>query len=288
MSYIDKVASATSLIVEHNGQLEDPKDQINTDTFISKLKKFGGTTESALSECTWEDLENCGLPRILARKVAGLFRASSLTDPKYLSDKKVQQMHPLYLLQAYIPTEPTSNVAKKLAELSRGAKFIVFTPGTQSINIEASGKLLAEVQKGFPQRDEYELDGKFVKTYSVGEGVWELVDENPLYPGRPLRPDGTCDQTNRSWAGVSFPLRQLVYLAFGKKGVNIEKAHDVLDTVVGVDGEKKIRSRYPKIAIELDELAQSGQSPSMKIKLSSNGFKNGKSNNPFFAEHRQY
>lgn len=277
MSYSEKIALAQKLIEEHNAALEQSDDKIVFTDFEKKLKKLGGTTEDALKECTWEDLQDAGLGRILARKVAQIFRSESKPDPKYVSAKQAAQMHPLYLLQAYSPLDPSSAVAKRLNEMSRGQKFVVFNTGTE-VNAEASNRLLEEIMRGFPARDEYELNGRFVRTFAIGEGVGEFVDENPLYPGRPLRPDGTCDQTNRSWAGVPISIRQLVYLAIGKKGTNIETAHNTMDLIMGPDAEKKLRTRYSKIAIELDELIASGNAPTLKIKLGANP---SRTNDPF-------
>ena len=47
---------------------------LKIDDFFKKLTGLGGSTEDTLAEATWEDLESCGLPRILARKVATIFR----------------------------------------------------------------------------------------------------------------------------------------------------------------------------------------------------------------------
>jgi hypothetical protein len=219
MSHADKIASALKLIEEHNANLDSPEDKLNTEWFTKKLKKAGGTTEAALRECTWEDLENCGLPRILARNVAKIFRSEPQIDHSLITADRAAGMHPLYLLQSYNPQDPKSAVAKRLHELSRGNKFIVFKHGsTKDIDAANSNKLLQEIIRGSPAREEFEIEpGKFVRTFAVGQSVGESVDENPLYPGRPLRDDGFCDQTNRSWDGVPLSVRQLVYIAIGSR-----------------------------------------------------------------------
>lgn len=287
MSYDDKINSATALIEEHNSKLEDANDVVDITAFKKKLKKLGGTSEEALKDATFEDIEVAGVPRILARKIATIFRISDKQQTNnFVSDKKAQQMHPLYLLQAYNPNDINSPVAKRLKELSRGQKFIVFSPGTTNVVVDVSAKLLEEIMKGYPERTEYELDGKFVRTYPVGEGISTFADENPLYPNRPLRPDGTCDQTNRSWNGVPFYVKQLVYLAVGRNGVTFDKAHTIFDIVTGPDAEKKLIARYPKVAVELDEAIASSTAPLLKVKLDNSS---KKSNSPFLRSiHETY
>ena len=65
-----------------------------------------------------------------------------------------------------------------------------------------------------------------------GDKKKEMVDENPIYAGRPLRPDGTCDQLNRSWEGVPLAIRQIIHIAINDTRelmVSHTAAHDLLD-----------------------------------------------------------
>ena len=292
MSYTDKIAQATKLIEEHNTQIETPEDQVKVDEFTKKLKKLGGTTEAALKECTWEDLENAGLPRILARKVAAQFRTevkTQLGDGDFISDKKAAKMSPMYLLQSYVIGDTDSPVAKRLAEISKGARFLVVDGGV--LNVNESFKILQEIQKGFGDREVVVLDGRPIRPVRIGDKKKEMVDENPIYAGRPLRPDGTCDQLNRSWDGVPLAVRQIIYLAVNdtrEVAVTHAVAHDILDKALSVtcggddNGktlEKVFRQRYAKASIRLDELTEEGKVPTLKIAIGATA--TGKRNDPF-------
>lgn len=89
--YSDKLWAADRLIREYNKQLDEtempagvkPQRQLDSEKFIEKLVLYGGVADELLRQCTWEDLENCGLPRLLARKVAKVFRKDKV-DPNYL------------------------------------------------------------------------------------------------------------------------------------------------------------------------------------------------------------
>jgi hypothetical protein len=105
-----------------------------------------------------------------------------------------------------------------------------------------------------------------------------------------LRPNGDCDQTNRSWAGVPLDVKQVVYLAVKQtKELNVDSindAHNVLDLIVGKDVSESYRivaRRFAKAASCLKELTIQGKAPLLKI------FKKteDKPNNPFGA-HKQY
>jgi hypothetical protein len=287
MSHADKLSAALALIDEHNAQIESKEDQIDGAEFEKKLKKLGGTTEANLKECTWEDLENCGLPRILARKVAALFRTevkTQLGEGDFISEKRAARMAPLYLIQQYKVGESDTPVAKRLIELSKGKAFLVLQGG--SINVEESHKLLQEIIKGYEEREIVVIDDRPFKPVRIGDKKKEMVDENPIYRGRALRPDGSCDQLNRSWDGVSAVVRQVIYVAINDTReivVSHTVAHDLLDKALASDSEKTFRQRYPKASTRLDELVEEGKAPTLKIALGSAT----RSNDPFYA-HKKY
>lgn len=288
MSHSDRLAQALALIESHNSNIESDPDKVNAAKFQEKLKKLGGTTEDALRECTWEDLEECGLPRILARKVAALFRAvaevSKKEDDLEVSSKKAERMHPLHLLRNFDRNNPDSPIGKRLHELSKGKRFIILTDAG-TINVEASHQELEQLKRGYAEREIVRIEDKDYRTYRVGDKKAEMADENPIYRTRPLRPNGDCDQTNRSWLGVSDVVRALVYLGVNVTGEikvrDIDDAHSVLDKAVMGDAEKVFRHRYTKTAIRYDELKETGDLPKLKIVLSAT--QQQRANDPFYT-----
>lgn len=287
MSHKDKLSSALALIQSHNDSIEDKADQIDPAAFQKKLKALGGTTEDALQECTWEDLENCGLPRILARKVATIFRAPTKPDPDFVSPKKAQAMAALYLIQQYNPDEPDSTVAKELNVRVGGKKFVVFS-GAGVVNVEKTHELYNEIMKRWPEREYVEVDGVARRVFRVGDGKTELAEESPIYAGRALRPDGTDDQLGRSWDGVSQVIRQLIRVAVTNTheiGLTIKEAHDTLDMALLPEGEKKLRQRCRKASVLLDELIEQGNAP--KLKIARNGATNARTNDPFYQQNNR-
>jgi hypothetical protein len=273
MSHADKLAQAIALIGKHNEQL-DEAERISVPKFEAALKKAGGTTEDTLRECTWEDLEDCGLPKILARKIAQLFRAasevSSDTDSKYVSARKAEKMHPLYLLQNLELTDPDSAVAKRLKDLSKGKRFLVVKPDG-SVDADASLQELQLLQRGYNERERIMVNNVPVELRTIGYRPASQADENPIYRGLALRPDGMCDQTNRSWSQVPLVVRQLVYVALHDtrelRVGTIDEAHNIIDRSIAPDAIVTLRNRYPKASIRLDELEQSGNAPRLKVSI---------------------
>jgi hypothetical protein len=289
MSYQQKLEEARALLTQHNSQIpEDSKNRVNVDQFFTKLVAAGGTNNAGLSQCAWEDLQEFGLPKLLARQVAQIFRAKEekKDEPVVLKRSKVEAMGVGELIAHYHPRNKNL-IYDRLEEMLRNKRFVVYDKDG-SVNCEASTKLANELLDDYPEREFYTLNDEPTKAYKVGERPDQSFDENPLYPGRVLRPDGDCDQTNRSWSGVSLEVRQTLYLAVkttGEVRINsINDAHYILDLVVGKDevlAVKTVRQRFVKASATLKEMYKQGTAPSLKIfKKPSDG---GTPNNPFGA-----
>lgn len=280
-NYQSKIDAATALIEKHNAAAPN---KIESAKFVECLKTNGGTTDDALKLSSWEDLIDCGLPKLLARQVAEIFRKAPVeTKPessasKYVSDKRAASMTFKELVERYDPVEHDNPVGKRLAEITKGQPCIAFD-ASGNVLVEASTKEVKSLRDGFDPRDSVNVDGIPTKLYRVGERPRDLLDENPLYAGRPLR-DGECDQTNRSWEGVPEVVRQLLWIAVNDtRDVDIDQlktAHDMIDLAVRSDAEKAIRARFKKTSLRHDDLKAEGKLPTLKLPRGST-----RKNNPF-------
>ncbi|MFW6009541.1 MAG: hypothetical protein ACOCP8_09795, partial [archaeon] len=71
--YDQKISEAKSIIEAHNQNVEE-KFQVDVEKFISNLQNMGGTTSETIRQCSWEDIEKCGVPRLIAKQISYLFR----------------------------------------------------------------------------------------------------------------------------------------------------------------------------------------------------------------------
>ena len=142
---------------------------------------------------------------------------------------------------------------------------------------------MKDIQKGYDEVSRVVLDGRPCPTYRIGEKPDAFADENPLYPGRPLRDGETCDQTGRSWQGILLIVRQVVYFAITRSDElvidSVGTASDVMDKVVSADAEKIVRLRYPEASLLIDEARELGELPTLKVALGTS--KSDKKNDPF-------
>lgn len=175
------------------------------------------------------------------------------------------------LLSRYDSAEPDNKVARELDKRSNSKRFLIFKKD-RSVDVSSSAFLFKELRKGFSEREWYQVGGDLFKTYKVGVVPQELFDENPLYPGEPLRLDGTCEHTQRKWTDVSPIVRQILYLAItSSKELTIEKNADaqyVLDQLKDrntAEAEKWVKERYPRAFLAYEEKKDHNQLPILKI-----------------------
>lgn len=288
MTYQQKLEEARAFLTQHNSQIPDQKGKILVEKFFDSLVAAGGTNDSTLSQCTWEDLQDFGLPKLLARQVATIFRAKdgAKEEKQVFKKSRVEAMTVSELVTHYDPRDRSSLVFGRLQQLVGSRRFVVFG-GDGKVNVTATVQNANELLDDYPEREHVVVDNEPCKTYKLGERPDQAFDENPLYPGRVLRPNGDCDQTNRSWAGVPLNVKQIVYLAVknGEIKINsINDAHTVIDLVLTEDSKVRVSTRFVKSAAKLKELTTQGQAPILKI------FKkiaDEKPNNPF-GTHKTY
>ena len=305
MNYDEIFTSVIALIAEHNSNLPEKAQKINSAEFIDNIKIAGGTSVERLATMTHEDIIDCivperfrvanvpvpkiPVPRILAKAIAGIFRNKESKElvvkeeaTPFVSVKKAEKMTLKELVEYFNPFDGQNAVYNQLVSRSKGEAFIVYNDD-RTVNVGVTLLLLSEIQSGYNGRADINVDNVVKKVYKITEIPDVYVDENPLYRNRPLRPDGTCDQTGRSWQGVPTNIRQLVRLAMDHDGLNVDisTAHNVMDIVMNPNAFTILITRYRKAAIKFTELAGVGNLPKLKILL---GGSEGK--RPFAQGHK--
>ena len=279
MTVVEMFDAALAVINEHNSVVgQGNPGYLDPKQFTDCIKAAGGTTVDRLKSLSYEDILACMpeakvKPIALAKDIAKIFRgkedATSTHDARPISAKKADRMSLRELVEAYDPEEADNPVGKRLREISKGEKFIVFVNG-RTVDVETTLKLLQEIKQGFPGRDSIEVGSEVKEIHTLGDLPDNFVDENPLYRQRPLRPDGTCDQTNRSWNGVTQRVRQLIRVAMdlgALKDLSYERVHDIMDMAMDTDAFNKFSKRYPAAAVEFKKLESLNKLPTLKLVL---------------------
>lgn len=279
MSIQDKFGTALKVIQEHNEAVggENQPGYVNGEEFIAFLKATGATSEDRLRGLSHEAIidllpeikigTRVVKPLILAKAIANVFRQDeSKVEKRPIGNRQVDRMTLRELVENLDPEEYTNKIAEALQKIATNRRFVVFTMG-RNVDVDATFNAITALKQGYDEVNIVTVNGQAKEVFRLGELPDVEVDENPFYVGRPLRPDATCDQTGRSWEGISLENRQLVRLAIqtSELTVNIENIHNIMDLLL--NGQPPLRQRYRQAAIQFDKLAAKGQLPSMKVAL---------------------
>jgi hypothetical protein len=281
MTLQDKMQAVTALLEAHNALVKDEL-KVDIEKFKTNLALIGATSEERCKSLSHEDILEClpsfnGIkPRLLAKDLAKIFRDKEEVKPTIvITDNKVKYMSNRGLIEAYSPSSDTDAVSERLNKLSKGKAFIVFN-NDGSVDVDTSLKLLEELLAGYSERDFISVNNEVKSIYKVGEKINNDGDENPIYVGRLLRPDGTCDQTGRSYAGVPLNVKQLisVIISNADSAKDINSAHNLIDLAIAPDAFNVLKTRYPKSALKFAKLEKENKLPSLKLSLSEVSKKN--------------
>jgi hypothetical protein len=283
----DRLSSARQILEAHNKQASESA-QVDVDAFFKKLADMGGTTEEALSEATWEDLQDCGAPRILARKIATIWRgeeaqpAESSPQKIVVEDndpvKRAARLTPAELIAEYDPEQPHSPVYDRLKALAEGQKFLVFDDDGK-VNVKVSVQLFDELAD-YGERDRYIVGGTPCSVRKVGYRPGRTTDEHPLSPGTPLRKDG-CSAAGCNWGEVDLKIRQIYCIAVKIGELNPADYREAdLHLEATTRDEEEIMKLYQKASIRWKELKDLDRLPSLRMLLGSKG-KSERPNHPF-------
>lgn len=293
MSYDDKLRTVTLLIASYNQSTDDKSRHLDPNEIIQKLKELGCISEDTLAEATWEDIQDCGVPKILSRRLASVFRErpkeDPITDPnqqKYTG--KVSLMTTRQLIELYDWEAPESPVARRLNTLADGKRFLVYVDNQK--DVETSLQLFNEL-RDYGEKDTKIINESVVPVLKVGERLNNVADEHPLFPGVALRPGGLSN-AEFEWGKIPLNKKQLLYLAV--------QSGEVKNTQNGTSDEAYIYEHlerstlsslfraYPKAAAVFANLESIDNLPKLKVQIGMNSTSRmSATNQPFLAPNRR-
>lgn len=287
-TYNEKLEKVKALFEAYN---QSGVTKLDFKEFVAKLHLAGGVTDDGLRQCRWEDITDFGVPKLLSRQVAEIFRQTPKEKKnKPLKGSTVDSMTVQELLERYCPNEDENLVNIRLLKITKAMPCIIFDDNG-NVNVDASVILINEIKDGYPPRTNYVVDGVPRELKAVNQRLDEWLDENPIFAGRALRgKDLLCDVTNRRWDNFNGEVRKIVHIA-----IHITKewpitsnqdAHNLLDKLheanIANTLDKWLGERFPNAFIKYKKMSNNPSGlPSLKV-LRKSVIVN-KANDPFFG-----
>lgn len=195
---------------------------------------------------------------------------------------KMEDLDVLALLKYYSPLKVNNihEILKKRYQAKYGA-FIAFKPNTKEVAVEETVNYITDLETGYPNATHVEVDGEPVRLCNVGQIPNQLVDEDPLFVGSPLKRERSINNY-LNWVGITHEVRAFfrVLLTRGEVNVNnkVETAQLIRKTI------SELKELFPEAYVQWSELKQRDELP--KLHLTLNDVEKTRTQNPFGVNRR--
>lgn len=180
------------------------------------------------------------------------------------------------LLPLYLPDKPTDPITVALKKRF-GDKAVVAFRDDGAVAVRESLDYMADLEQNYPQREAITVDGKLTELWPIGSMPNRMVEEDPLFPGQPLR-NGYSVVNNRNWTGVSHANRQLCRIIVERGDIDANNKDAVLRLLERARTEKGLQEAYEEADLEFRQKQKKDDLPKLKVEL---GSSSSKPNNPF-------
>ncbi len=279
MSFSQEVlAPAKDIIVEFNAHVPS-EHQCPIDDLETRLWGIGSATEEDLKNMTWEDWEDIGFPKRIARKVAAVYRGTTeeqspssqqtmtiRTQGDVLSELSNEE---LLIRFKENPNMVHGPLADQLRARSRNRRFLAYHPdGT--IDVATTVMVLNGIAEG----DRFNgiainSNNRRVQLFKVGQSQGDVRAEHPLYPGNALRKDG-MDKHNINWKSVPIDCQQLIRIAvetgeISPEHMSREEMIHLRSLSLQENGFESLQEYYPDAGQLFEERSRLDNLPALKV-----------------------
>jgi len=205
---------------------------------------------------------------------------------KYGIKIKMENVDPAELLEYYHPERPNHPVSTALKKRFGNKPIIVFKPDSKKVDVDETANYISDLEQGFPEQETVEVDGVLVRVYPVGQIPNKMVDEDPLFPGRPLKRERSI--VNRAnWNNIDEETRKFCRIVVEMEEIDTDDKFAIREILkLASKGISELRKVYPDSDLEYRERKQKDDLPKLHLSLQEvNGNSN---NNPFGIANRQY
>ena len=182
------------------------------------------------------------------------------------------------LLPYYSPGKPNRIHQALEKRYGKYGKFIAFRPSSIEVAINETIDYVTDLEQGFDVEESIMVDSELVRLYGVGEVPNNIVNEDPLFPGSPLKRDrSTVNRIN--WKGISQEVRQFMRLLVEEGEINPSHKSErrAIMELVGMSLDE-LKETYPETYMAYREKKELDDLPKLRLPV---GSMSGKVQDPF-------
>jgi len=182
---------------------------------------------------------------------------------KYGFRMRMQDLGMEELLPYYKPTKK-NRIYETLVKKFGSKPVIAFKPDTTEVAIEETLDYIADIQNGLPEETAIDVNGELVKLYAVGKIPNQVVDEDPLFEGSPLK-RGRSIVNRFNWSSVPIEVRQLFRILVDRDDINPNDRVNVAQLIKQTINE--LKELFPEAFMEYKELKVKEDLPKLVLSI---------------------
>jgi hypothetical protein len=193
-----------------------------------------------------------------------------------LEDLSAEELIPLY--------NPTKKnlIYNTLVDKYDNKKVIAFRPDSNIVAVEETINYIIDLNDGYPEEESIEVDGELVRLYPIGSLPNQEVEEDPLFPGYPLK-RGRSIKNRINWSDVNIEGRQFFRLLLNSKEIDPNDRVRISQLI-----KNAYKEVYPEIVLKYKELKKKNELPKLLISIDEAFMSAKKINNPFGIGNKTY
>jgi len=194
---------------------------------------------------------------------------------------KLDDADPSVLLPLYLPAKPNDPVSTALHKRF-GDRAVVAFHDDGTVAVTESLEYISSQEQHYPEQTAITVDSKLTKLYAIGVRPNQMVDEDPLFPGQPLR-SGHSVVNNRRWTEITLGCRQMCRLILERGEIDVNNKEAVLRLMERAKSREALAVTYPEADMDFRERKDHDELPKLKVQL---GGTSNKPQNPFGVSRR--
>jgi len=180
------------------------------------------------------------------------------------------------LLKSYTPG--VTNAASNELRRRYDTRNVIAFHDDGTVAVEETASYLADLEQNYPEQELIDVDGRPSKLFPVGTKPFgDMVDEDPLFPGTPLR-NGRSVVNYRNWTAIALPQRQFCRMVMEHGQIDVNNKEAVIKLMERAASLDTLSDTYPEIGSEYRLLRMKDELPKLKVQL---GHLSGRKQNPF-------
>jgi len=197
---------------------------------------------------------------------------------KYGIRTRFEDLGPEELIPSYNP-QKQNRISNALKKIFADKKVIAFKPDSKQVAVDETINYIVDINDGLPEEDTIEVDGELVRLYAIGKVPHEVVEEDPLFEGQPLK-RGRSIVNRVNWNDIHKPERQFIRVLVNENAINPNDRLQIRAVLADLQdkGTTALKVVFPEAFMKFKELQKKDELPKLQLDLDA---VNGKANNPF-------